>query len=70
VSKLTLEIFSMKSRYIAKKQWVELFQAIDLSEEKMQQWHQEFEKRYPEGHQEFLQWIGISTEEISRVRAL
>jgi hypothetical protein len=65
-----MEMYNMKAKYITKKQWIEIFQAIDLSEEKMQQWHLEFEKRYPEGHQEFLQWIDIPADEISQIRAI
>ncbi len=49
----------MKSNHPTKKEWVELCQAIGLSESDMQQWHHEFESRYPQAHQEFLEWINI-----------
>jgi hypothetical protein len=35
----------------------------------MQRWHQEFESRYPDQHQAFLEWLGIPAEEIRRIRA-
>ncbi|MEW8350038.1 MAG: hypothetical protein AB2687_17140 [Candidatus Thiodiazotropha taylori] len=60
----------MKSTFITKKLWIELFQAIGLTDANMQQWHQEFENRYPDGHQEFLEWIDIPADEISKIRAL
>ena len=44
------------------ERWVELFEAIGLTEEKMHAWHGEFEKRYPEGHQGFLEWLGLPAE--------
>ncbi|MCG8489617.1 MAG: hypothetical protein AB2551_14745 [Candidatus Thiodiazotropha sp.] len=59
----------MKSNHVTKNQWIELFQAIGLTESKMKQWHQEFERRYPDGHQEFLEWIDISAEEINTIRS-
>jgi len=36
----------------------------------MAQWHREFESRYPEGHQSFLEWLNISENEIRHIRAL
>ncbi|MCG8017566.1 MAG: hypothetical protein JAY97_15240 [Candidatus Thiodiazotropha sp. 'RUGA'] len=60
----------MKSTFVTKKLWIELFQAIGLTDSNMQQWHQEFESRYPDGHQEFLEWIDIPADEISKIRAL
>lgn len=53
-----------------KEQWVELFQAIGLDEMAMTKWHQEFEARYPESHQAFLEWLGIQSDEIKTIRSL
>ncbi len=60
----------MKSNHVNKEQWVELFRAIGLKDETMEQWHREFEKRNPDGHQEFLEWIKIPSSEISKIRSL
>ena len=59
----------MKSSYVNKEQWVELFRAIGLSDETMSQWHREFEERNPQGHQEFLEWINIPGNEITEIRS-
>ena len=53
-----------------KDQWVELFREIGLDDETMLRWHRAFESRYPDGHQSFLEWLQISDEEITRIRAL
>ena len=50
-------------------EWVALYQAIGLDEAKMKQWHRLFEQRHPEGHEGFLQWLGLSATDIARVRA-
>jgi hypothetical protein len=59
----------MKSSHVNKEQWVELFRAIGLKDATMQHWHREFEERNPKGHQEFLEWLNISSQEISEIRA-
>lgn len=53
---------------MTKQQWVEVFRATGLDEAAMQTWHREFEARYPEGHQAFLQWLNIPPEEIGALR--
>jgi hypothetical protein len=54
---------------MSKDQWIELFQAIGLDPETMLRWHRCFEARYPDQHQDFLEWLGIPAEEIRRIRA-
>ena len=53
-----------------KEKWVLLFREIGLDEATMTQWHQAFENRYPDGHQSFLEWLGIPGDEIARIRTL
>jgi hypothetical protein len=60
----------MNDEAINKDQWVALFREIGLDEETMLKWHRLFESRHPEGHRSFLGWLGISEEEIARIRAL
>ena len=60
----------MKSNYVNKEQWVEVFRAVGMTDEAMVLWHREFEERNPEGHQEFLEWIKIPSNEISEIRSL
>lgn len=54
---------------INKEQWVGLFREIGLDESKMQQWHSVFEKRHPDGHQHFLEWLGLPDEKVDAIRA-
>jgi len=51
-----------------KERWVEIMRAAGLSEQDMQNWHVQFEKMEPEGHKEFLESLGIGTEEIQEIR--
>jgi hypothetical protein len=53
-----------------KEKWVLLFREIGLDDKTMVSWHHGFEIRYPQGHQAFLEWLGISADEISRIREL
>ncbi len=49
-------------------QWVELFRAIGLEDQDMHKWHVEFERRYPNGHQSFLEWLRMPSAKIADVR--
>jgi len=60
----------MSNKVMNKEKWVRLFREIGLDEETMVLWHRKFEASYPEGHQSFLEWLNISQDEISRIRAL
>lgn len=50
------------------ERWVEVFDAIGVDKEKRGQWHEEFEKRYPDGHQSFLEWLGVDPDRIRSIR--
>lgn len=60
----------MSNEVMSKENWVLLFKEIGLDEATMIQWHREFESRFPEGHQSFLEWLNIPRDEIGRIRAL
>jgi hypothetical protein len=34
----------------------------------MHEWHSEFERRHPQAHQSFLEWLGLPEERISGIR--
>jgi len=53
---------------VTKTQWVQMFRAVGLDEGTMRDWHREFERRHPEAHQAFLEWLGIPAAEIARIR--
>ncbi len=48
--------------------WVEVLEAAGIGEEGQQEWHRQFERLYPEGHQSFLEWLGLPAERIAEVR--
>ena len=60
----------MGNEVMNKEKWVLLFKEIGLDDSTMNQWHREFESRYPDGHQSFLEWLNIDASEISHIRAL
>ena len=51
-----------------KERWVAIMKAAGLSEQDMRNWHSQFEKMEPEAHQEFLESLGIESEEIVKIR--
>ena len=53
---------------VSKDQWVALFREVGLSDADMEKWHRTFEKRHPEGHAGFLEWLGLSPEAIGDLR--
>ena len=56
------------SRVLTKETWVSILEAAGLDEQGMRAWHVGFEKTSPEAHQDFLESIGIDTEEINLIR--
>jgi len=56
------------SRSLTKDQWVALLASTGMSEVGMCKWHAEFEKNFPEAHQDFLESLGIPKEEITLIR--
>jgi DNA-binding transcriptional MerR regulator len=60
--------FQSAATVLNKAQWVALLKAAGLDEAGMRAWHSEFEKLSGRAHQEFLQSLGISGQEIRRIR--
>jgi len=58
----------MTGNGISVDQWVALFRVIGLKDADMHRWHQEFERRHPEGHQSFLEWLGLPSDRIAKIR--
>jgi len=54
---------------VDKATWVAMLRAAGMDDAGMERWHQAFEARAPEAHQEFLERLGISAAEIRRIRA-
>ncbi|MDB6039721.1 MAG: hypothetical protein JWM99_3562 [Verrucomicrobiales bacterium] len=57
----------MKKR-VNKEEWVAMYEDIGLDGSRRMQWHKLFESRHPDGHQGFLEWLGIPQEEIDLIR--
>jgi hypothetical protein len=56
-------------KHVSKEEWVGMYRDIGLDHSKMEQWHKLFEARHPDGHQGFLEWLGIPPKEIDQIRA-
>jgi len=60
----------LEESIVNKERWVEIMVAAGFTETNMIKWHQKFEELEPEEHQKFLKSLGISDEEITKIRAL
>lgn len=58
-----------KARALDKEGWVAILRATGMSEEDMRRWHVEFERLSPESHQDFLESLGLGSEEVARIRS-
>lgn len=54
--------------YVKKDEWVNRFRAAGLDEAAMQKWHRLFEQENPQGHQSFLEWLGLPAEKVTEIR--
>jgi DNA-binding transcriptional MerR regulator len=54
---------------MTKDKWVAVMRAAGFTEDDMHRWHREFEKAAPEEHQEFLEFLHIPADEITKIRA-
>ncbi len=49
--------------------WVEMLEAAGMDDAAKKRWHMEFERCAPDGHQEFLLSLGITADEVARIRS-
>jgi MerR family transcriptional regulator, thiopeptide resistance regulator len=59
---------NLESRYLNKETWVNILRMSGLDDEGMENWHKEFEKNAPEAHQDFLESLRLSEDEIKKIR--
>ena len=59
---------SKENDMITKNRWVEIMCAAGLSDDDRHNWHRQFERLEPDAHQEFLESLGIDSDEIQRIR--
>ena len=55
---------------VDKEMWVSMLRAAGVSQDSMNRWHAEFERRAPKEHGEFLTSLGLDGPEVARIRAL
>lgn len=53
---------------VKKEDWIDLFRETGLDDAMMKRWHHLFESKHPEGHQSFLEWLGLPDAEINTIR--
>lgn len=53
---------------VSKEKWVAIMKAAGFSEQQRLGWHRNFEKMEPAGHQEFLESLGLSAQEVRKIR--
>jgi DNA-binding transcriptional MerR regulator len=53
---------------MTKDKWVSIMRASGFTEADMHRWHAEFEKAAPEDHQQFLEYLRIPSDEVTRIR--
>lgn len=53
---------------VDRRKWTDLLRAAGLDEAGMRRWHMAFERSSPEGHQRFLEGLGIPAGEIPLIR--
>jgi DNA-binding transcriptional MerR regulator len=53
---------------VTKDKWVAIMKAAGFNEDDMHRWHAEFEKSAPDEHQEFLEFLHIPEDELTRIR--
>ena len=56
-------------RNMDREKWVKLLRASGFTDEDLGRWHRDFERSDPEYHQRFLEFLGLSAEEIPVIRA-
>ena len=59
----------LMKKHVNVDEWVAMFQEIGLDEAKRMRWHKLFEAHHPDGHQSFLEWLGLPPKEIAQIRA-
>ena len=47
---------------------IEVLKSTGMNEVQLKKLHQEFEKRYPAEHEEFLIWLGLNSVERIEIR--
>lgn len=57
-----------RAKIMQKDKWVAIMRAAGFNEADMHRWHAEFEKADPAEHQQFLEYLHIPPDEITKIR--
>jgi len=60
----------LEEKVVSKTRWVDIMISLGFSKKDRVEWHQNFETMKPVQHQKFLESLGISAEEIIKIRSL
>ncbi len=63
------DVIASRSVPLDKRAWTALLRRAGFSDQDMRNWHVHFELRSPKKHQQFLELLGISAEEIRAIRS-
>lgn len=55
--------------HLTKDQFVAVLEAAGINAAQREKFHSAFERLQPEGHQQFLAWLGLPAEAIAKIRA-
>ncbi len=58
----------LEEKHITKARWTQVMRDAGLTDADMHNWHIQFEKTEPAGHQGFLESLGLGAGEIKRIR--
>jgi hypothetical protein len=56
-------------RNVTKDQFIAVLNDAGITEEQKARLHAAFEKRYPEAHQSFLEWLGLPVDAVREIRS-
>ncbi|MBQ4861539.1 MerR family transcriptional regulator [Pseudoalteromonas sp. MMG013] len=60
----------LNEQVVSKARWVEIMVSLGFDDKDMAAWHHSFEAMKPTQHQRFLESLGITAEEIKKIRML
>jgi len=65
---LSTRVAKWRTEMMTKDKWVSILRSAGFSDDDMHRWHRVFEQTAPDDHQEFLEYLHISADEIKRIR--
>lgn len=55
--------------HLSQSDFIAILESAGIDQNQQRQFHVQFEKQQPTAHQQFLEWLGISTGAIVEIRA-